>query len=169
MMANKLQIGMMGDYPLVVNGFTFQSNPESKSPARRRRRLQHPRLRQRPGGAQGFALLRAVRSQGQDRERAVRLRRPRHDAEGDAGPRLAGGLLPAGEPEPGSRHHQPPGKEDRRATPTSCRSPNCCRSAASRARSSTAWRPTRRPGTAWWCARTSPRNIPRWSSPTSRR
>src|SRR5258708_1707869 len=31
MMANKLQFGMMGDYPLVVNGFTFQSNPESKS------------------------------------------------------------------------------------------------------------------------------------------
>jgi NitT/TauT family transport system substrate-binding protein len=31
MMANKLQIGMMGDYPLVVNGFTFQSNPESKA------------------------------------------------------------------------------------------------------------------------------------------
>src|SRR5258707_5288125 len=31
MMANKLHIGMMGDYPLVVNGFTFQSNPESKA------------------------------------------------------------------------------------------------------------------------------------------
>jgi NitT/TauT family transport system substrate-binding protein len=31
MMANKLQIGMMGDYPLIVNGFTFQNNPESKS------------------------------------------------------------------------------------------------------------------------------------------
>src|SRR5258708_21826071 len=31
MMASKLQFGMMGDYPLVVNGFTFQSNPESKS------------------------------------------------------------------------------------------------------------------------------------------
>ena len=31
MMANKLQFGMMGDYPLVVNGFTFQNNPESKS------------------------------------------------------------------------------------------------------------------------------------------
>ncbi len=31
MMANKLQFGMMGDYPLVVNGFTFQTNPESKS------------------------------------------------------------------------------------------------------------------------------------------
>jgi NitT/TauT family transport system substrate-binding protein len=31
MMANKLQFGMMGDYPLIVNGFTFQSNPESKS------------------------------------------------------------------------------------------------------------------------------------------
>jgi NitT/TauT family transport system substrate-binding protein len=31
MMADKLQFGGMGDYPLVVNGFTFQSNPESKS------------------------------------------------------------------------------------------------------------------------------------------
>jgi NitT/TauT family transport system substrate-binding protein len=31
MMANKLQFGMMGDYPLVVNGFTFENNPESKS------------------------------------------------------------------------------------------------------------------------------------------
>jgi NitT/TauT family transport system substrate-binding protein len=31
MMANKLQFGAMGDYPLIVNGFTFQSNPESKS------------------------------------------------------------------------------------------------------------------------------------------
>jgi NitT/TauT family transport system substrate-binding protein len=31
MMANKLQIGAMGDYPLVVNGFTFENNPESKS------------------------------------------------------------------------------------------------------------------------------------------
>jgi NitT/TauT family transport system substrate-binding protein len=31
MMANKLQFGMMGDYPLIVNGFTFQNNPESRS------------------------------------------------------------------------------------------------------------------------------------------
>jgi NitT/TauT family transport system substrate-binding protein len=31
MMANKLQFGAMGDYPLIVNGFTFQSNPESQS------------------------------------------------------------------------------------------------------------------------------------------
>src|SRR5258707_15144791 len=31
MMANKLQFGMMADYPLVVNGFSFQNNPESKS------------------------------------------------------------------------------------------------------------------------------------------
>jgi NitT/TauT family transport system substrate-binding protein len=31
MMADKLQIGAMGDYPLVVNGFTFENNPESKS------------------------------------------------------------------------------------------------------------------------------------------
>jgi NitT/TauT family transport system substrate-binding protein len=31
MMANKLQFGAMGDYPLIVNGFTFQGNPESKS------------------------------------------------------------------------------------------------------------------------------------------
>jgi len=31
MMADKLQFGIMGDYPLIVNGFTFQSNPQSKS------------------------------------------------------------------------------------------------------------------------------------------
>jgi NitT/TauT family transport system substrate-binding protein len=31
MMADKLQIGMMGDYPLIVNGFTFKSNAESQS------------------------------------------------------------------------------------------------------------------------------------------
>jgi NitT/TauT family transport system substrate-binding protein len=31
MMANKLQFGTMGDFPLIVNGFTFQSNPEGKS------------------------------------------------------------------------------------------------------------------------------------------
>ena len=31
MMAGKLQFGAMGDYPLVVNGATFQSNPESQS------------------------------------------------------------------------------------------------------------------------------------------
>src|SRR6202000_1498121 len=31
MMANKLQFGAMGDYPLIVNGFTFENNPESKS------------------------------------------------------------------------------------------------------------------------------------------
>src|SRR3984893_16802653 len=31
MMANKLQFGMMVDYPLIVNGFTFQNNPESQS------------------------------------------------------------------------------------------------------------------------------------------
>ncbi|WP_375464337.1 ABC transporter substrate-binding protein [uncultured Methylobacterium sp.] len=31
MMAGKLQFGAMGDYPLVVNGFTFSTNPESRS------------------------------------------------------------------------------------------------------------------------------------------
>lgn len=31
MMADKLQFGGMGDFPLVVNGYTFQSNPQSKS------------------------------------------------------------------------------------------------------------------------------------------
>lgn len=31
MMADKLQFGMMGDYPLVVNGYIFQHNPQSKS------------------------------------------------------------------------------------------------------------------------------------------
>ena len=31
MIAGKLQIGMMGDYPLLVNGATFQTSPETKS------------------------------------------------------------------------------------------------------------------------------------------
>ena len=31
MVANKLQIGMMGDYPLLVNGATFQASPDSRS------------------------------------------------------------------------------------------------------------------------------------------
>jgi NitT/TauT family transport system substrate-binding protein len=31
MMADKLQFGTMGDYPLIVNGYTFQNNPDSKS------------------------------------------------------------------------------------------------------------------------------------------
>jgi NitT/TauT family transport system substrate-binding protein len=31
MVANTLQIGMMGDYPLLVNGATFQAGPETKS------------------------------------------------------------------------------------------------------------------------------------------
>lgn len=31
MVAGKLQLGAMGDYPLIVNGYTFQNNPESKS------------------------------------------------------------------------------------------------------------------------------------------
>lgn len=31
MIANKLQIGMMGDFPLLVNGATFQASPETKS------------------------------------------------------------------------------------------------------------------------------------------
>lgn len=31
MMANKLQIGSMGDYPLVINGYTFERNKDSQS------------------------------------------------------------------------------------------------------------------------------------------
>jgi NitT/TauT family transport system substrate-binding protein len=31
MIADKLQIGMMGDYPLLVNGATFESNPQGRS------------------------------------------------------------------------------------------------------------------------------------------
>src|SRR3954463_16189358 len=31
MVADKLQIGMMGDYPLLVNGATFQASQDSKS------------------------------------------------------------------------------------------------------------------------------------------
>ena len=75
MMANKLHIGMMGDYPLVVNGFTFQKQPREQGTTDRGCRLQYLRLRQRARGAQGLALLRAVGPQGQG-GRACRSDRP---------------------------------------------------------------------------------------------
>ncbi len=111
MMANKLQFGAMGDYPLVVNGFTFENNPESKS------RLIAVAAYSLQGSGNGLvvhkdlALLRTLRSQGQAGQRTVRLGRPRHDAEGDAGPRLGRRLLPAGQPEPGGRLDQSAGKK----------------------------------------------------------
>ena len=168
MMANKLHIGMMGDYPLVVNGFTFQSNPESKSAADRGCRLQHLRLGQRARRAQGLALLRAVGSQGQGGQRAVRIGRPRHGAKGHAGPQMAGRLFPACQPKSRGRLDQPAGEEDRRP---------CRLRAVRRAASVPRFRPQDlrrrgdqrcRPGTASSCAPTSPRNIPKSWSPTSR-
>ena len=89
MMANKLQFGMMGDYPLVVNGFTFENNPESKS------RLIAVAAYSLSGSGNGIVVhkdspvLRFRRSQGQAGQRTVRLGRARHGAEGDAGSRLA--------------------------------------------------------------------------------
>ena len=90
MMANKLQFGAMGDYPLVVNGFTFQSNPESKS------QLVAVAAYNIHGSGNGlvvhkdFDLLRTVRPEGKARQRSVRLGRARHGAEGVPGPEMAG-------------------------------------------------------------------------------
>jgi hypothetical protein len=88
--------------------------PGKQEPAHRGCGLQPLRIGQRSRRPQGLAVLRALRSQGEAGQRAVRLRRAWHGAQGDAGPRLARRLLPAGEPEPRSRVDQPSGKEDRR-------------------------------------------------------
>ena len=55
MMANNIQIGMMGDYPLMVNGATGQA--KERNPARRHHRLQRGRRRQRHRRSQGLAVL----------------------------------------------------------------------------------------------------------------
>ena len=89
MMANKLQFGMMGDYPLVVNGFTFENNPESKS------RLIAVSAYSLDGSGNGlvvhkdspyYELSDPERQAGQ---RSLRLGGARHDPEGDAGQELA--------------------------------------------------------------------------------
>ena len=116
MMANKLQFGAMGDYPLVVNGFTFQSNPESKSRLIAVAAYNQFGVGQRPRGAQGLAVLRALRPQGQAGQRAVRLGRARHDAQGAC--RIAAGrriTSSSCQPDARGRLDQSAGEEDRRA------------------------------------------------------
>ena len=169
MMANKLQIGMMGDYPLLVNGATGQQNKGNET------QLVAIIAYNAFGSGNGMVVhkdspvLRAGRPEGQDGLGALRLGRARHAAAGDAGARLARRLLEPGEPEPRGRHHQPAGKEDRRPRRLrALRRPAALprlRAQDLRRRA----RPRCPPSTAWWCARTSPRSTPRSWSPTSRR
>ena len=63
----------------------FRKQSGKQEPADRGRRLQPARFRQRDRRAQGLALLRTFRPQGQTRQRSLRLRRARHGPEGDAG------------------------------------------------------------------------------------
>ena len=147
----------------------LREQSREQEPADRGRRLQPFGLWQRHRRSQGFALLRSRRSQGQAGQRTLRLRRTRHGAEGDAGPRS----IPRTTSSSSARAPRSARRTCRRRRstrmPTSCRSRSCCRSAASRARFSTASRPTCRPGMASWCAPTSRRNIRRSSSPMRRR
>ncbi len=166
MMANKLQFGMMGDYPLVVNGFTFQSNPESKS------RLIAVAAYNRFGSGNGLVVHKDSPyfelSDLKGKLVSVPFGSAAHGmvlkAMQDRGwpPDYFQLVSPRKSARPTCR------KKRSTAMPISSRSPSCCRSAASRARSSTASRPICRPGTAWSYARTLPRNIRKSWSPTSR-
>ncbi len=168
MMANKLQFGAMGDYPLVVNGFTFQSNPESKS------QLVAVAAYNIHGSGNGLVVHKDSSyyqlSDLKGKVVSVPFGSAAHGmmlkAMQDRG--WPADYFQPGEPEPGSRLHQPAGKEDRRA-----RRLRAVRRAAAlprlRAQDLRRRRDQRcRPGTASWCAPTSPRNIRRSWSPTSR-
>ncbi len=147
----------MGDYPLVVNGYTFQNNPESRS---RLIAVAAYNLHGSGNGhrrQQGDRRLLLRRPEGQGRQRAVRLGRPRDGAQGCRTRVIR-------RPSSGWSTRAPrsarPTFRKRRSTRmlTSCRLPSCCRSGASPARSSTASRPTCRPGTASSRAPISPRH-----------
>ena len=115
MMAKKLHIGMMGDYPLLVNGATGQAQPGNET--------------------QLVAII-AYNAFGSGNGVVVHKDSPYYEladlkgklvsvpfgsaahgmvlqAMQDA--RLEGRLLEPRQPEPRGRHHQPAGKEDRRA------------------------------------------------------
>lgn len=161
MMANKLQIGMMGDYPLIVNGFTFDSNPESKS---------------RLIGIAAYSLS------GSGNGIVVHKDSPYYDLAdlkgklvsvpfGSAAHETAATRRISSSWSARARRSVRPISRRRRSTrmPTSFRSPSCCRSAALPERSLTASRPISRLSTASSCAPISPRNTPKSLLPTSRR
>ncbi len=141
MMANKLQIGMMGDYPLIVNGFTFDSNPESKS---------------RLIGVAAYSLS------GSGNGIVVHKDSPYYDLAD-----LKGKLVSVPFGSAAQRSARPIFRKKRSThMPTSSPSPSCCRSAASRERFLTASRPICRPSTASWCAPISRKSILKSWSPT---
>ena len=64
MLANRLSIGVMGDYPLIVNGAKFQETKSLRSALRRGHRLQPEGLRQRDRRAGELGHLLDRRPQG---------------------------------------------------------------------------------------------------------
>ncbi len=116
MMADKLQFGMMGDYPLMVNGFTFESNPGKQEPPDRGRGLQSVSDR---ATASWSTRTRPTTISPTSRASWSACRSvPPRTAWCSRRCRTAAGppdYLPARQPEPGGRLDQSAGKEDRRA------------------------------------------------------
>jgi ABC-type nitrate/sulfonate/bicarbonate transport system substrate-binding protein len=159
MMADNIQIGMMGDYPLLVNGATGQATGNETqlvtiiaynafgggngivvhkdSPYFDLADLKGKNVSVPFGSAAHGMMLQALQTRGWLPTSGIWYRNPRKSAR------------------PTCR------KSASTRTATSCHSPNCCRSAALRAKSSTAPKPRYRRFTAWSCARISARNIPR--------
>jgi hypothetical protein len=150
MMANNIQIGMMGDYPLMVNGATGQATKNE---------------------TQLVAII-AYNAVGGGNGIVVHKESPFYelaDLKGKNvsvpfGCRRTSGISFRNRPK-----SAPPTcrKSASTRTATSFRSPNCCRSRGLPARSMTAPRPNPRHSTASSSARTSVRNIPRSCRPTS--
>lgn len=165
MMANKLQIGMMGDYPLIVNGFTFESNPESKS------RLIGVAAYSLSGSGNGIVVHKDSPyydlADLKGKLVSVPFGSAAHGmvlkAMQDRGYAPDFFQLVSQSPEVGSTISR---RRRSTPTPTSSPSPSCFLSAASRERFSTASRPTCRPSTVSWFAPISRKNIRKSSSPT---
>jgi NitT/TauT family transport system substrate-binding protein len=164
MMANKLQFGMMGDYPLIVNGFTFENNPESKS------RLIAVAAYSMSGSGNGMVVHKDSPyydlADLKGKLVSVPFGSAAHGmvlkAMQDRGYASDFFQLVSQSPEVGSTNLQ---RKRSTRMPTLFRSRSCCRSAALRERSLTASRPICRPFTASWCAPTLRKNIRKLSSP----
>ena len=163
MMANNIQIGMMGDYPLMVNGATGQATKNE---------------------TQLIAII-AYNAYGGGNGIVVHKDSPFYELADLKGKNVS---VPFGSAAHGmmltslQKRGLPPDfwnwcrNRRKSAAPicrksastrmaTSCRSPNCCRSRALPARSMTAPRPRCRHSTASSCARISAKNIRRsWSA-----
>ena len=131
--------------------------------------LQPEGFGQRHRGASVVEHLFDRRSQGQVGLDAGRFGRLGHAAQGDAGRQDSDRSAISSRTR--RRRSAPPTSRRARSTrtPTSARGRRSWNSAAPAGRSTTGRRPASPICTAWSCARTSPRNIPKSSSPSSRR